>query len=66
MRAGYLEFSDQEGCPPGSQGRGSDEVMEPPDIGGRMQLFSGPWEAPWRENLPLVGQGKRHLFRDST
>ena len=56
MIAGYLEFSDQEGCPPGPQGIGPDDIMEPPYIGGRMELFSGPWEAPRRENLPLGGK----------
>ena len=63
MIAGYLEFRDQEGCPPGSQGIGPDDVMEPPDIGGRMELFSGPWEAPWRENLPLWGARKETSFQ---
>ena len=56
MIAGYLEFSDREGCPPGSQGIGPDDTMEPPYFGGRMELFSGPREAPRRENLPLGGK----------
>lgn len=62
MRTGCFKFGEEEGCPPGPQGMGLEDVIEPlvQIWGERLELASGDWKAPWRENILLEGQRRRH------
>lgn len=63
MKTGCLKFSEQDICHSGPQGMEPEDIMEPLDVGERVELSSRHWKACWRENLPL--ESKETPFRDS-